>query len=324
MINIGVIGTASIAKRYVIDAIVYLNQFYKLTAIASRDLKKAKELADKYGCLAYGNYDDLISSEKLDAVYIPLPNSEHYRWVKKSLNNNLHVIVEKSLACNLDHVIELNELASEKKLVLIENFQFLHHFQMREIKKVIKENKIGELRNIKASFGFPPFKDLNNIRYKKNLGGGSLLDAGAYPIRISQHILGSNLYVDSASLYYDTEKEVDIWGSALLKDKNSKVTSQISFGFDNFYQNSVEIWGSEGKINANRIFTAAPGFNPTVILSNSSGKSEIKIDNCNHFVNIFKYFNNLISNPTKAVIEYENNICQSRLINNFKIKANDK
>ena len=101
-------------------------------------------------------------------------------------------------------------MASEK-LVLIENFQFLHHFQMREIKKVIKENKIGELRNIKASFG--SFKDLNNIRYKKNLGGGSLLDAGAYPIRISQHILGSNLYVDSA-LYYDTEKEVDIWGSA--------------------------------------------------------------------------------------------------------------
>ena len=195
------------------------------------------------------------------------------------------------MTCNLKDTEELVEIARNNKLVLIENFQFLHHKQLSVIKDILKENTLGELRCLKSYFGFPPFKDRDNIRYNKTLGGGALLDAGAYPLKISQVILGDDLHVDSSSLFYDNNKGVDIWGSAYLKKQKSKVTSHITFGFDNFYQNSLELWGSEGKLYTNRIFTAPPGFETQIVLeTNQNGKKIINIPEDDHFKNAFLDF----------------------------------
>ena len=105
----------------------------------------------------------------------------------------MHVLVEKSLACEYAQVVELNDLAKKKGLALIENFQFRFHSQLQYIKNIVGSGKIGELRCIKSAFGFPPFQEKNNIRYQKELGGGALLDAGAYPIKISQIFMGYDI-----------------------------------------------------------------------------------------------------------------------------------
>ena len=104
--------------------------------------------------------------------------------------------------------------------MLLENFQFRFHSQLAYIMGLVEDGTIGELRNIRSSFGFPPFPDKNNIRYSKDLCGGALLDAGAYPIKISQIFLGNSINVKTADLSIDKELEVDIWGSAtLMNDK---------------------------------------------------------------------------------------------------------
>lgn len=85
------------------------------------------------------------------------------------------------------------------------------------------------------------------------MGGGALLDAGAYPLKISQIFMDETIYVDSSFLYIDKDREIDIYGSMQLKDKKTKIVSQCSFGFDNFYQCSLELWGSKGRLYTNRI-----------------------------------------------------------------------
>jgi len=311
-INIGVLGCANIAQRYIIPSICK-NDLFQLVGVASRSKKKADSFAGIFNTKAYYNYDSLLELD-LDAVYIPLPNGLHYEWIKKALNKNIHVLVEKSLACNIAEVQELNLVAKNNGLVLMENFQFKFHKQLKFIQDEIDRGKLGEIKLLRSSFGFPPFADKDNIRYQKALGGGALLDAGAYTIKIAQILLGPEIYIDGASLDKPFDEEVDISGSAYIKLKNSYVTAQIAFGFDHFYQNSLEIWGSKGKLTASRIFTAGPGIKATVRIEGSDGYDILHELEDDHFHNMLNHFSKLIHTGNGLDYEYDQNVNQARLI----------
>jgi dTDP-3,4-didehydro-2,6-dideoxy-alpha-D-glucose 3-reductase len=312
-INIGILGCANIAQRFIIPALKEMNEF-NIMGVASRSKEKADRFSEEFEVKAFYNYQSLVEYKNLDVVYIPLPNSLHYEWIKKSLQQGLNVLVEKSMTCNYKEVVELNDIAKKNGLVLMENFQFRFHSQLEYLKKIIKKGVIGELRTIRSSFGFPPFSDKDNIRYDKNLGGGALLDAGAYPLKISQIFMGNNIYVDSSSIHMDKNKEIDIYGSVQIKDRKSKIVSQCSFGFDNFYQCNIEFWGSKGKIYTNRIFTAPPEYSPVIELETDIGKEVIILEVDNHFKKILKYLHTQILTKKNLDDEYEQNITQARLI----------
>ncbi len=292
-IKIGVMGCASIAKRLFIPAILSCNHL-ELLAVASRSLPE------------------------LDAVYIPLPTGLHYKWIIKALQAGKHVIAEKSLAHDYDLVKLLVGEARRLNLVLFENFQFKYHSQFEFVKQQIQANSIGKIRCFRSSFGFPPFTS-DNIRYKRELGGGSLLDAGAYTLKASQIFLGKNLEVLAASLQQEPENEVDIAGSAMLRN-NQGIISQVSFGFDNFYQCNIEIWGSLGKITMERAFTAGPGFKPKVVIEKQDERYEFLLASDNHFVNILDDFSLAItSGDTNR--QLDENLDQARMIQEIKTNA---
>ena len=266
VINIAVLGAASIAIRSVIPAINLLPNYFNLSGISSRDISKAKAIASSYKCKAYGTYESLLTDRSIDAVYVPLPNALHYPFVKMALENGKHILVEKSLGCTLDEVIELVEIAKANNLVLVENFQFRFHSQLSTILQIVKNGTIGDLRSVRVAFGFPPFPDSNNIRYSAKLGGGALLDAGAYAMKIAPFFLGKNIFVAQASSAQDQIKGVDIWGGGVVQQRDGPLFCHFSYGFDHYYQCSLELWGSIGKLTTNRIFTAPVGYNPKLIV----------------------------------------------------------
>ena len=137
IIKIGVLGAANIAKRSVIPEIKKLNSNYELVGIASRNKQTAKEIATEFNTKPYFSYEELLNNGNLEAIYIPLPNSLHYEYAKKSLLKGIHVLVEKSLGCNLEQVKELVQLARQNNLLLMENFQFRFHPQLEVIKKLL-------------------------------------------------------------------------------------------------------------------------------------------------------------------------------------------
>jgi len=290
-LKIGVLGCANIARRSVIPAIKSMEQF-ELIAIASRTLSKANDFAAQFDCSPIEGYDELLSTKDIDAVYIPLPTGMHLEWITKSLEAGKHVLCEKSLVENYSEAQQIIKLAKEKKLLIAENFMFPFHSQQAYVKTLLAEGEIGELRNFRSSFGFPPFADKNNIRYQKELGGGALLDAGTYPTKAAQMILGNELTVLSAHLYIDKNLDVDLWGSALLKSEDQNITAQLSFGFDNFYQCNYEIWGSKGKITVHRSFTAGPGFMPTITIEKQGISTTQTLKADNHFINLLENFYN--------------------------------
>ena len=323
-VNIGILGCANIADRYVIPAISSLNQYYNIIGIASRSQDKAIAFAKKFNIKYYNAYAELLNEPSLDAIYIPLPNALHAQWIESALSLGLHVLVEKSLACSYEEVSKLNEIANIKSLALVENFQFRFHSQLDFIQKLLKDGTIGELRCMRSSFGFPPFPDVNNIRYQNELGGGSLLDAGAYPIKLSQIFLGNDLEVKAANLTFDSNKGVDIWGGAYLKQTNGFLFSEIAFGFDQYYQCNLELWGTKGKIYTNRIFTAHPEYEPVIELETATtGKEIIVLPADHHFKKMLIHFYNLIFSKNSLENEYLQNTTQAKLIAGLKNKANE-
>lgn len=318
-LNWGVLSSANIAVRSVIPAILSVDG-NSVKAIASRSLATARKAAAAFGCEALEGYGELVSRQDIDALYIPLPNALHYEWVLKALNAGKHVLVEKAAATSLPEAEDMVQAARVNERVLVENFQFLHHRQHHFVKDLIAKGVIGEVRCFRSSFGFPPFDAASNIRYKKELGGGALLDAGAYTVRASVLFLGEELEVKGCTLAYHDEYDVDWFGGAFLAQRNGSLFAEVAFGFENYYQCNYEIWGSAGKITSTRAFTAKADFAPSIIIE-AGGKAEEKVlATDDHFHNAITHFNKLVKEGTPQQ-EWQSILMQARLLDEMRALA---
>jgi predicted dehydrogenase len=310
-INIGIMGCADIAQRIMIPAFKRSHHF-EVVAVASRSYDKAKDFASRFGCVPINGYAELLERKDIEAIYMPLPNGLHYEWIKQSLMAGKHVIAEKSITTNLAQTNILVDLAYERKLTLYENFMFVYHSQIDFVREKLKSGAIGELHIMRASFGFPISNPDVNIRYKRELGGGALLDAGAYTVKAVQLFLGDGLQLRGAALKIHPYYGVDWWGGALFSD-SSGAMAQIAFSFENFYQNKIELWGSSGKITMERAFTAAPGYSPTVVIEKQNKKNNHFLPADDHFLKIINDFANAITTGDNGR-QYKSILDQSKWI----------
>lgn len=112
--------------RCAVIGVGYLGQFHaekyasleqcELVAVVDPDSKRANEIAKKYDCLAFTDYNDLLG--KIDAVSIVAPTQLHFSIAKDMLNHGIHVLVEKPITTTIEQADELIKLASDKKLLL--------------------------------------------------------------------------------------------------------------------------------------------------------------------------------------------------------------
>jgi len=315
-IRIGIMGGASIAERIMIPAILSLPDQFELAAIASRTKENADKFSRLFDIEGVVGYDELVNRKEIDAIYMPLPTGLHQEWISKSLEANKHILAEKSLAMNFNDAQKLAAIAKSKNLLLMENFMFRYHSQHKYVFSILENMELGDIRLFRAQFGFPLLGD-NNFRYSRELGGGSLLDAAAYTVRVSQWFLGAKQKVLSAVLYL--KNGVDLYGNAVLINSDN-IVSQLSFGFDNYYRCDYEFWGSKGNLTAERAFTPKANDNPTIILDRNGQSERIKMEADNHFVNILKDFYSCIQNNDFE--RHLNDILdQSKLLTDIQEKA---
>ena len=315
-IKIGVLGCADIAKRMVVPSLLKTDKF-EIVAFGSRSIEKATQYSNLFGGKPVEGYEELIKLKEVEAIYIPLPTGLHFEWILKCLENNKHIFCEKSIANNFIEVSKIIEIAKSKKLCVFENFMFPYHSQIQFVDDLIKNDEIGEVRLLKSSFGFPIFNFETNIRYKKKLGGGALLDAGAYTLMASQLFLGKNQKVISSCLN-NLGYEVDFSGSITLLNEDN-IVSQLSFGFDNFYQNNIEIWGTKGKILIDRAFTSGPDYSPLVIVNKSGVTENYQLPKDNHFIKILNEFYSAIIQGNYSS-QFDKIISQANLLTQTKEK----
>src|SRR3989475_13016171 len=134
----GVLGAASIATKKVIPG-MQKGEWSEIAAIASRDLKKAREAAKKLGIpKAYGSYEELLADNEIEAVYNPLPNHCHVPWSVKAAEEGKHVLCEKPLSLSVAEARTRLEARDRCSVKIGEAFMVKTHPQWLRARELIR------------------------------------------------------------------------------------------------------------------------------------------------------------------------------------------
>jgi dTDP-3,4-didehydro-2,6-dideoxy-alpha-D-glucose 3-reductase len=317
-LKFGIIGCSRIARKSVIPAILQ-SEFAELEIIGSRTIEKSKEFSTEFNCKKNGTYDDVISDDSINAVYISTPIGTHAELAMKAASAGKHVYCEKSATDSFTSAKEMVECSKNNNVRIMEGFMFRFHTQHKKVKELINNNKIGDLDSFYGSFGFPSFPE-GDIRYNKELGGGFLNDSGCYPICASRMIFDQEPLSVFSHNSIDSKTGVDVKGTSILTYKNNK-TASITYANGNYYQAKYEVWGSEGVISLDRAYSVPSDFitkiNLQYNIENSweGRKNEIiKVEPTDHFLEMIDIFCMEINTNGKLSLNFE-----KELLNQAKV-----
>ena len=196
-ICIGVLGAAAIVPMALTNPARSVPEV-KIEAIAARDPKRATAFARRHHIArVHQSYNDLLADPEIDAIYNPLPNGLHAEWTIRALKAGKHVLCEKPFASNAHEAREMAGIAEETGLVLSEAFAYRYHPLTARMQAIMASGELGKIQHIDAQFCFL-LPALKNIRFQYELGGGSLMDNGCYPVSLIRHLAEAEPQVDSA------------------------------------------------------------------------------------------------------------------------------
>ncbi|GHU64200.1 NDP-hexose-3-ketoreductase [Clostridia bacterium] len=311
-LKIGIIGGANIAYNRFLPALQEMDHV-ECVGVASNSESKRLLFDQQFGVPTYDNYDDLLNKSDVDALYIALPPALHFNWVEKGLLAGKHILCEKPFTDSFGNTEKSVKIATESRLAIFENYMFQYHSQVSRIRQLIQDGVIGDVRLFRSDFCFPQ-RERDDFRYSKQLGGGALLDAGGYVIKLATIFLGDSVQVTASNLKTVDGFDVNVYGSATFENMSGQVL-QGSFGMDNFYRCSLEILGNQGRIFTNRIFTAPPDFRPEILIEHTNNESEIiNLPPDNHFRNSIQNFYNTICDGALRQNCYSEILLQAKLL----------
>lgn len=249
MIRFGIMGAGNIAHKF-IDA-VRQTADGEVTAVASRELDRAREWAKKENLsVYYGSYDELAADPGIDAVYIATTTNAHYDNILQCLRAGKHVLCEKSLVCSYRQAEEVCSLAREKKLFLMEAMWSRFLPKTVTVQNWIKEGRIGKVNLLQATIGWKADKVYNKRLFFPELGGGSLYDIGIYPLELLPYLVNQKI-MEIQPLIKRYSTGVDDISSLNLRLENC--FANIQYSFTTKLPEDAYIYGEEGYIRIPKI-----------------------------------------------------------------------
>ena len=224
----------------------------KLYAVGSRSNEKAFAFAKKYDAVtAYGTYEEFAADKNIDVVYVATPHVYHCENTLLCLNHGKAVLCEKPFAMNEKEVLRMVSKAREKGLFLMEAIWTRFLPTVFKTIEIINSGKIGDIVHIKSDFGYPAEYDPKWRLFNRELGGGSLLDIGIYPVFITLLLLGEPSEMISTAKIGNTG--IDENFATLFKYQNGVLASLNSTLLGNSPV-ETDIIGTKGRIRINRMW----------------------------------------------------------------------
>ncbi len=244
--NWAIIGPGNIATDFISD--LRLVKEHKNTAVAvmSNKLVEAETFALNHHIRYYfDNISEMLETVRPDAVYIASPHSEHYHESLACLRKKVPVLCEKPMALNLEQAKEIVKTARQYHTFFLEGMWIRFLPSIKTVLKLLQQNIIGKVQGIVANMSYVAPIDYSNRFYNPDLGGGSLLDLGIYPVYLSLLVLGYPQYIKaSAKLSKDRIDQNCTILFEFPEDVNSLLKSSIIEALDK----QALIYGKKGVI----------------------------------------------------------------------------
>lgn len=248
--NWAILGCGKIARKFAGDLKLLHNA--RLYAAASRSLENAQTFAHDLGFeKAYGSYEEMVNDPQVDVVYIASPHSHHCEHTLLCLNHQKAVLCEKAFALNSKEVALMIETAQKNNTFLMEAFWTMFQPSFRKAMEIIRSGELGALKMVRADLAFNAEYNPEKRLYNIELGGGSLLDIGIYPIFMSLMALGKPSEIKTMATFAPTGAEESIMMS--FNYAGGGMASLVS-SFAAYSGTQTEFWFENGFVRLNRRF----------------------------------------------------------------------
>jgi len=245
-VRFGIIGCGRIAARLACG--VRAAPGAELQGVASRSKSKARAAARKWDAAEhYGAYDEMLRDDRIDAVYVALPNHLHCEWSVRAIEAGKQVLCEKPLAMNAAEARRMARAARKHGVLLMEAFMYRHHKHIVKALKVVDAGKIGRVTTVHAAFGGVFRRGSAEYRWKRRAGGGSLYDLGCYCVNVGRLFFDDEPRDATASAVMTRRGGVDEQFSGTLRFPGGRILSFTS-SFASALGQHVVIAGDRGQI----------------------------------------------------------------------------
>lgn len=248
--NWAILGCGKIARKFANDLKLLPNA--RLYAAASRSFENAQVFAAEMGFdKAYGSYEEMVNDPMVDVVYIATPHSHHCEHALLCLNHRKAVLCEKAFALNSKEVDLMIETARKNNTFLMEAFWTMFQPSFLKAMEIIRSGELGALKIMRADLAFNAEYNPEKRLYNIELGGGSLLDVGIYPIFMSLMALGKPSEIKTMASFAPTGAEESILMSFRYPDGQ---LASLTSSFAAYSGTQTEYWFENGFIRLNRRF----------------------------------------------------------------------
>lgn len=274
-------------------------------ALVSGHPSKAQTVAKAYDIASdaiyqYDNFDEIINDDRIDIVYIVLPNSMHAEYTIRALKAGKHVLCEKPMAVSIDECQRMIDTAEQANRQLMIAYRLHYEPFNRQVMQMCDEKRFGEIKTYSGSFCINV--DAPNIRLASELGGGPVGDVGVYPINAARYVTGEEPVEVFAQAHQPADdprfREVPESVSCLLKFP-SGVLANLDCSFGTHRSDFFRVACADGVIeltpafsyNGQRLMTHQPSGSdePAVV-------TEHELKAVNHFASEMDYFSQCIIN----------------------------
>ncbi len=160
----------------------------EIAAIASRTPETARQMADRFGIKDRLSYDEILSRDDIDIMYIPVPHQAHRELAVRAMEAGYSVLVEKPAAISEHEWLEMEICAKKHGVFLMEAVWTRFFPVMEKVLNVIHSGVIGDIRHVQATFAYRLPDAYQGRALDPNQAGGALLDVGVYGLHFMKFI----------------------------------------------------------------------------------------------------------------------------------------
>lgn len=262
----GILGTGKIATKF--SKAVQEAPSAELLAVGSRAMESAREFAGQFGIdpgHIHGSYEALLADPGVDAVYISTPHPFHAEWCVKAAEAGKNILCEKPATLNYGEFMAVREAVRDAGVFFMEAFMYRCHPQARGLARAVRDGVIGEVRLVESSFGFASPCDAEGRLWNRELGGGSILDIGCYPLSFARMIAGAAVGKDFddpirvRAVGRIGETGVDELAEANL-EFSSGILAHATSSINTRLRNDAVIHGTQGQILVKNPWWSTEGY----------------------------------------------------------------
>ena len=298
-VNVAVWGLGPHALKNILPALESC-QGIQIKGVCSRNEEVVSRARERLRCSGWTNPEAMLADSDVGVVYVSTPTGLHADHGRMVLLANKHLWCEKPICETSAQAEMLVTLSRDRGVTVAEAIMYLYRRQFSYLKGVIAAGRLGHIHSVTCRFGIPPLEN-PRFRIDPELGGGAFLDVGSYPISALISLFPSlDPVVDFSELIVAEGSRVDTAGRALLR-YDADLTASLEWRTGAAYRNEIDLWGSEGSVSTDRLFSKPPDYVPKFRFLDLKGRETLELGEAgNHFAAMFRAFIDFLDDPVRA------------------------